>query len=819
MIRKLTGRWMMRRAESTDPLAEAALADHWIEAAVPGCVHLDLMDAEIIPDPFYGFNDQDVDWVARANWLYRREFDCPAELLERRRTELVFEGLDTFAIVHLNGQELGRADNMFRCWRFDVTGLLKEESNELLVLFEPARTRGDALREADEVHLSTWFGGSRIYVRKAQYASGWDWGPDLNTMGLWRPAYLEAHEKGRLLDVHAWAEWDEPASPLLHVEVELEAYEAGRVELAVEVTGDDARLTAQVTEAVSEGRNELSVSLRIEEPRLWWPAGGGPQALYTVTVTAELAGEEASRSLKTGLRRVELVREKDEEGESFVFHVNGEPVFCRGANWVPADSFLPRVGPEDYEELLQRAADANMNMIRVWGGGIYEDDRFYEICDRLGLMVWQDFMLACATYPEHLDGWRENVSQEAQQAVRRLRNHPCVVLWCGNNECQMLAARRQAPPHEQVCEQMLPELCARLDPSRPYWPGSPFGGEDPNSPSEGDQHHWGAWWQWESPEAQRNYRGRFISEYGLQAPPSLETVRRYIPSSGHYVQSRVMEHHNRAWQGTERLYRHLSAMFRVPAEFEDTVYLMQLTQGEAVKAGAEYWRSRKFRTAGALVWQLNDCWPAVSWAALDYAHRPKALYYYARRFFNPVLPVIDFRDGRFTVGVVNDRPEEFRGQLVCGFSWLSGDPVWGERQEVTVQANSVAGALTKPRDELDVLDPTKQYFWVRLIEDDAELGRNAWFLAPYKHVRFQPPEWEIEVESASPRRHTVRLTTTGGFAKGVWLRAEGVEAEFSDNYFDVFPEVPVEVEVSTRADLKPDALHRRLRVRTVADAR
>ncbi|MFO8009147.1 MAG: glycoside hydrolase family 2 protein [Candidatus Brocadiia bacterium] len=819
MIQKLTGKWLMRRAESADPLTEVAAADHWTEATVPGCVHLDLIDAEVIPDPFYGFNDQTVAWVADANWLYRREFDCPAEILDKNRTELVFEGLDTFATVHLNGQELGRPDNMFRRWRYDVTGLLKPEGNELLVLFESARTRGDALREADEIELTTWFGGSRIYVRKAQYASGWDWGPDLNTMGVWQPVYLEAHDKGRLLDVCARTEWDEPDRPMLHVDVELEAYESGEVALAVAVTGDDTRLTAQTTEDVAEGRSQLSVSLRIEEPHLWWPAGMGPQALYTVNVTADLGGEELSRSLRTGLRRVELVREEDEEGESFVFHVNGEPVFCRGANWVPADSFLPRVGAEDYEALLGRAAEANMNMIRVWGGGIYEDDEFYELCDRLGLMVWQDFMLACATYPEHLDEWRENVRQEAEQVVRRLRNHPCVVLWCGNNECQMLAGRLDAPPHEQVCEQMLPELCARLDPTRPYWPGSPYGEEDANSPGEGDQHNWSAWWGWQSPEAQRDYSGRFISEYGLQAPPSLETVRRYIPSSGHHVQSRVMEHHNRAGQGTERLYRHLSAMFRVPAEFEDTVYLMQLTQGEAVKLGAEHWRSRKFRTAGALVWQLSDCWPAVSWAALDYMHRPKALHYYTRRFFSPVLPAIDLRDDQFAVRIVNDRPSDFHGQLICGFSWINGDPVWGEREEVDVTANSVLTACRKPIEELRVLDPTQQYFWVRLMEDGAEVARNAWFLVPYKHVRFQPPDWEIEIESESPREHVVELTAAGSFAKGVWLRLEGVEAGFSDNYFDAFPEVPVQVRVSTQADLQPDGLHRRLRVRSVADVR
>ncbi len=810
----LTGTWQVREAETTDVSAESAGTGDWMDARVPGCIHLDLLRNERIPDPFYGFNDLEVQWVADANWLYRLSFECSEELLKKEKVELVGEGLDTFAEVVLNGTSLGGTNNMFRRWRWDVGGLLEQEDNELLILFESPRKRCDALAAEDDADLGALFGGNRVYARKAQYASGWDWGPDLNTSGIWRPIYLEGFDTARLADIRACADWEQPGAPLLRVEARVEALASRPAELKVSLTGEDGTRREAAAVDLVEGDNVLSAELDIENPLLWWPRGMGPQNLYELEATVKLENGDLSATRTIGLRRVELVRESDEEGESFHFRINGEPVFCRGANWVPADSFLPRLETADYRRLLERAAEANMNMLRVWGGGIYERDDFYDICDRLGIMVWQDFMMACAAYPEHLEEFRENLRTEAEQTVRRLRSHPSLVLWCGNNECQSLFGAGAA--EEGIYEHLLPAICAELDPTRPYWPGSPYGGEDPNSPYCGDQHYWRPWWGWAGADEQVNFPGRFVSEFGFQAPPPLKTIRSYIPSGGHHMQSRVMEHHNRAGGATGRLFKLLAEKFRVPADFEDVVYLMQLTQAENVKTGVDAWRARKFRTGGALFWQLNDCWPATSWSAIDYGGRPKALHHYARRFFAPVTALIEHRGGRFEVKVVNDRPEDFRGELVCGFGRLNGDQSWTERADLEVAANTVQTALARTEEELGVSEPERSYFWCRLIEGEDEIGRDACFPVPYKHVDFPVPEWQVEADPLGAGEYALRISNWC-FAKGVWLRLSGVDAEFSDNFFDVFPELPAEVRVATEADLSSEELLRRLSIRCVAD--
>ncbi len=820
MIEDLSGAWEVRRAASTDVLEEAGADGEWLGAEVPGCVHLDLMRADQIPDPFYGFNDLQVQWVAEAHWLYRRTFDCPKELRNMRAIELVCKGLDTFAQVFLNGKEVGRADNMFREWRWDVTGMPNAKGNELLVLFESPNQAGDALlAEHGPLPVRAGVDPRRTYIRKAQCASGWDWGPSLNTCGIWRLIHLEGHGAGRISDVCVRVDWADPKVPVVKVAVELQAGESCAARIGAQLAGFGHTATARCSPKLKPGGNLAELSIAVKDPQLWWPAGFGPQNLYQLTVSAKLNDEEVdSVSLNVGLRQAELRREKDEEGESFVICVNGEPVFCRGADWIPADSFIPRATREKYESLLQKAADANMNMLRVWGGGIYEQDELYDACDRLGIMVWQDFMFACAGYPDRLDWFRQSVRAEAECNVRRLRNHPCVMLWCGCNENQMFYEREGDWPGRRLYEEVLPEVCEELDPTRPYWPGSPYGGRHPNAETEGNQHFWDPWYAWEHADVQRNYNGRFISEFGFEAPPAPETIRDYIPAGGHELLSRAMEHHNRCYAGTERMLRHLGSFFRLPASFVDVVYLLQLTQAEAIKIGVEHWRSRKFLTAGTLFWQFNDCWPGTSWSCVDYEHRPKALYYYARRFFAPVLPVIERRDGTFTVRVVNDRREDFKGELICGFGSLRGDQHWVQRRAISIPANAVAVAQQKSEDGLDLTEPERRYFWCRLIEGTEEIARNSHMLLPYKHMEFEPPEWEVWVEKEDECRFALNIGNSG-FAKGVWLREEGIEAEFSDNFFDLFPEVHVRVRLKTASDMSAGEVHRRLRVRSAVEAR
>jgi len=822
MRKNLSGKWSFRKATGTDVAALAQEREGWLKADVPGCVHLDLMEAGRIPDPFYGLNELEVQWVEREDWLYRRRFRCDDALLRQDRIELVCEGLDTFATVYLNGTQIGRADNMFRRWRWDVKQLLKEGENELLILFHSSSRICEELeRENGKLPVALEY-SPRVYARMVGYATEWDWAPRLITCGVWRPIYLEAYTGGRIADVFTPVDWTDTDKPLLRLTVEVEALEAGTATLTAELRRDGTSQTVELASDVKAGTNVLKAEIVIEKPALWWPAGYGEQNLYELLVSGTVNGHPLQETKTTiGLRRVELRREKDEQGESFIFYINGEPIFCKGANWAPADSFLPRLTPQRYEELVRKAVEANMNMFRVNGVGIYEANEFYDACDRLGVMVWQDFTFTCACYPDHLDWFCQSVRSEAEDNVRRLRNHPSLVLWCGNNEnhwgFQSWWKGLDRFPGEKIYHQILPEVVERLDGTRPYWPGSPYGGEDPNGTSHGDQHSWHVWFGWADPEEYRAHDGRFVSEFGLQAPPALETIRAYIPSSARHLQSRVMEHHNKETEGTQRCYRYLAAFFRIPAGFEDTVYLMQLAQGEALKIGAEHWRLRKFATAGALFWQLNDCWPVSSWSCLDWCMRPKALYYYARRFFAPVLAAIEPRGDKVHIGVVNDLTEEFSGKLVYGLGRVDGQDVWVEEKEINVPPNAVLDGVVKDKSELGLSDPTIEYLWCRLLDNNQEVSRNTHFFKRFKHVALPREGFEVEVAKTGGRLFALQLQCPV-FAKGVWLRAEGLEAQFEDNYFDLLPHVPVRLKVTTPVDMEADELKRRLLIRTAADA-
>ncbi len=819
MILELGGSWSVRRATGLEPLAAARRRKGWLEARVPGCVHLDLMAAGQIPDPFYGLNELDVQWVEAEDWLYRRTFQCAAELKKAERVDLVCEGLDTFATVLVNGRQAGKADNMFCRWRWDVTRLIREGKNELLVHFLSSSGVGRSLMEKHGALPAVGEPG-RVYVRKAQYATGWDWGPRLSTCGIWRPIYLDAWSGARIADLHAPVDWSDPKRPVLRLRVELEALR--QLEAALEAELRDGRTVAraELGGRLRAGKNVLRADMSVPRPRLWWPLGHGEQNLYELRLAGTAGGAALEgRTLRVGLRRVELRRQKDRDGESFVLHVNGRPVFCRGANWAPADSFLPRLSGPAYEALVRRAADANMNMLRVWGGGVYEADQFYDACDRLGIMVWQEFAFACACYPDNLGWFIESVRREAQDNVRRLRNHPSLVLWCGNNENHWgWHDWWNKPPvwGERIYHELLPSVCAELDPDRPYWPGSPYGGERPNSPQAGDQHFWDVWFNWLPADHYRTQNGRFVSEFGMQAPPALDTIREYIPAAQRHMQSRGMVHHNKCGLGTERLYRYLAEFFRIPARFEDTVYLMQLVQGEVLKLGVEHWRARKFRTAGALFWQLNDCWPVTSWSCVDSRLRPKALWYYARRFFAPVLVAPGRGEAGMCTTIVSDLPERFQGMLVCGLSDVDGDRVWSADIKVDVPANGVEQFVVRKQKDLQLKDPAREFFWCRLLRGNELVSANSLFFAPYRQVALPAVEWQVDVRQAGERCFEVTLESNA-FAKGAWLRLEGMEAEFEDNYFDALASVPVTVRLRTPQDVPAEAVARRLLIRTVGD--
>ncbi|HEX8293121.1 MAG TPA: glycoside hydrolase family 2 TIM barrel-domain containing protein, partial [Pyrinomonadaceae bacterium] len=652
--------------------------EEWRKATVPGSVHTDLLANRLIEDPFYRDNEPKLQWVGKADWEYRTTFDAPAALLRRRHVELVFEGLDTYATVYLNDRPVLAADNMFRTWRVDAKGALKAGANTLRVVFRSPvneilprmKTLGYELPAVNDQGEKT-----SPHTRKAPYQYGWDWGPRFVTCGVWKPARLEAWDDARIdnLRVNLLRLDDKMAVLTVHAAVVSSVETEAALELYAPDAGDSA--PARVSRVrLRKGENLASGVVAIAKPERWWPAGMGRQRLYSLKARLLVGGVRRDEAAtRVGLRTVELRQQPDAAGKSFAFVVNGVPVFAKGANWIPADSFPERVTRERYRRLLESARDANMNMLRVWGGGYYEADEFYELCDELGIMVWQDFMFACSMYPGD-EQFLESVRAEATDNVRRLRNHPSVVLWCGNNEVetawQHWGWKERLPAklwddYKKIFHGVLPEVVAREDPSRPYWPSSPSSNLEDDSDSQrvGDIHYWEVWHASKPFDYYERQRPRFMSEYGFQSFPLIETVRAYTLPADHDIQSPVMLAHQKHPRGNQLIREYMLRDFPEPKDFESFLYASQVLQAEGIRVGAEHLRRLMPHNMGSLYWQLDDCWPVASWSSVDYFGRWKALQYYARRFYAPVLLSPHVEGGEVRLYVVSDRAEPLRAGL------------------------------------------------------------------------------------------------------------------------------------------------------------
>ncbi|MGW0605294.1 glycoside hydrolase family 2 protein [Streptomyces sp. NPDC002640] len=684
------------------------LADGWsldhdghpLPAQVPGCVHTDLLAAGVVPDPYLGLNEKEVAWVGRRAWRYTRDL-APQETAAGgpyERTDLVFDGLDTAAVIGLDGQELGRTRNMHRRYRFDVTG----RHGLLEVAFTSAYDEAAAVRETTGERPNVYPEPFQ-YIRKMACSFGWDWGPTLVTAGMWRPVRLERWSTARLARVR----------PLVTVRDGV-----GRVELHVDVErterGADRRLAVRahlggVHASTTVDGNTAVLTLEVPGVELWWPRGYGEQHLYDLHVTlaeegAEPDGQAAapldSWTRRTGFRDVVLDRAPDEHGTRFTFVVNGVPVFVRGVNWIPDDVFPSRVTPGRYRARLRQAAEAGVDLVRVWGGGIYEDDAFYETCDELGLMVWQDFLFACAAYPEE-QPLRSEVEAEARDNVVRLMPHPSLVLWNGNNE-NLWGFRDWGWEPELDGDSwgggyyldLLPRVVAALDPTRAYTPGSPWSGSwdhHPNEPAHGTHHSWEVWNRRDHAEY-RDTVPRFVAEFGWQAPPTVATLRRALPGEDLAPDSPGMLHHQKAEDGNGKLHRGLERHFAPPrGDFDRWHYLTQVMQARAVAAGIEHWRSHWPVCAGTVVWQLNDCWPVTSWAAVDGDGRPKPLHHELRRVYADRLVTLHPGDGAGgpVLAVINQSAEPWTTSVTLRRLRADGATIAERVLDVTVAPRAV----------------------------------------------------------------------------------------------------------------------------------
>ncbi len=819
----LGGSWRLREAGSKD----------FVAATVPGSVHTDLLAAGLIPEPFYRDNEARVEWVQDRDWIYSREFQVPADMLRRDRVLLVCEGLDTLAEVRLNGRLLGKTEDMFRTWEFDAKPALRRGRNVVEVRFNstvPYITARHRRRPVPQ-----WRGPEKPlagsnYIRKEQCNYGWDWGPHMVTCGIWRPIRLLAFDAARISDVHVLQDHARRGAVGLEVRVAAETAGALRA-LAARVTVLLGRKTVARTEvALKSGRGEARLSVR--DPQLWWPNGMGAQPLYHVVVELlDGAGRALDTAVRrTGLRTLRLVRRRDKVGETFHFEANGVPFFAKGANWIPADVFAARVTSEKLRGLVADAAAANMNMLRVWGGGVYEEDAFYDACDELGVCIWQDFMFACAAYPTFDRAWMRNVEAEARDNVGRIRHHPCMALWCGNNEIEQGLAKPKWTErsmswrdYSKLFDRLLKKVVGELDPQGNYWPGSPHSPhgdrEDHKNPRWGDAHLWDVWHGRKPFEWYRDQKHRFISEFGFQSFPEPKTVRGYTVPADRNVTSFVMEHHQRNRVGNALIMTYMLDWFRLPKDFESTLWLSQILQGIGMKYALEGWRRNMPVTMGALYWQLNDCWPVASWSSIDGPGRWKALHYLAKRFNAPLLVtgVEDVAAGTVEVHVTNDG----LAPVAAGLRWTLTDAAGKTLAKSELAIRAKANANTRVA-VLDVKKPVEAagarnaLLWLELFVAGRKVSENIVTFARPKHIELADPKISTEVKPAKDGSSEVTLRTERP-ALWAWLELEGLDARLSDNFVHLRPGAATKVTIRPARNISAAELRRRLVVRSLVD--
>ena len=786
----------------------------WNVAAVPGTVHTDLLALGKIEDPYYRLNEHDVQWIDKENWEYKTTFILEKQELSKQHMELDFEGLDTYAKVFLNDSLILETDNMFRQYSVDVKNKLLLGENTLRVLLESPISIGlqkyDALdyqipvsnNDLAEIGQVEQAKRVSVFSRKAGYHFGWDWGPRLVTSGIWKPVKLKSWDKFKIEDVFIKQQLENNKANLVaHVEVMSDLDNENESEFSIFVN-DSLVKTATVT--LLKGKNALKLPFEIENPKLWWPNGMGEQYLYNVNVSLSSKGLKHDKAHRIGLRTVEVVREPDSIGHSFYFKVNGHPVFMKGANYIPQDVFITRADSTNYKHILSSAKDAHMNMIRVWGGGFYENKQFYDLCDEKGLLVWQDFMFACAMFPGD-DAFLENVRQEAIDNVKRLRNHASIALWCGNNEIlsawedwgwkkKETAKQSKAvadvlwKAYDDIFHKVLNDVVAEYDSDRLYWPSSPgstFG--EKQTYESGDAHYWDVWWG-KKPFTEYNVMvPRFMSEFGFQSFPVLSSVKRYAEPEDFDIYSEVMTSHQRSSIGNETIEEYMLRHYKKPNDFEHFLYVSQLLQAHGIKVGVEAHRRNRARCMGSLYWQINDCWPVASWSSIDYYGKWKALHYAIKKSFDTYLISHDEEKGNMNFYVVSDALKDVEGILKIQIVDFEGEVIKTIREKITIAANTSIKQLSlKASKFLKKVDKDKVVLNIELLSADGTkvLADNLLYLTAFKNLKLPKPN--ISLSTVEHKDYVEITLQTDKLAKNVFVVTDS-EDNFSDNFFDMLP--------------------------------
>ena len=822
-----------------------ARLSNWYPATVPGVVHTDLMDNKIIEDPFFRLNERGMQWIDKEDWIYQTTFQLTPEMMGRENIDLIFKGLDTYADVYLNEKKILEANNMFREWKTSIKPDLKPGENVLKIYFHsPIKVdipKWDALPYQYEAGNDQSENGGvfnkkvSVFARKAGYHYGWDWGPRLVTSGIWRPVYVEAWDNARINDVFIRQPEVSKSRASLIGEVEILAdkeIDQANVTITEAASG---RVLAGQTVSLQKGINKISLPFSIKSPKLWWSNGLGEPHLYSFRTDLTVNNQTSDAwTEEVGLRSLKIINRPDKDGKTFYVELNGIPVFAKGANYIPQDNFLPRVTPGQYEKTILDAANANMNMLRIWGGGTYESDLFYQLCDRYGILVWQDFMFACSLYPAEGE-LLENIRQEAIDNVKRLRNHACIALWCGNNECNdawfnwgwQKRYKAQNPEYEQkIWKQFndqynvtLPQVVEEYAPESFYWPSSPFGRYDGGSDDRnGDRHYWEVWHGKKPIEMYNKERSRFFSEYGFQSFPEFESVKRYAPRQEDWdIYSEVMMSHQRGgMHANELIETYLLNEYRKPRNFEAFLYMNHVLQGDAIKTAIEAHRRDMPYCMGTLFWQHNDCWPVASWASRDYYGRWKAQHYFARKAYRDILvsPIAD-EDGQLKVQIVSDRHKACNGRLEVKVMKLTGEVLNSYKRNVIVDANSSKALFSVPLDEaLKGVRKEDVFIHAVLLTDKGNSNyTNNYFLVKQKEVNYPKAQLATSVQ---PIEGGFEVTlSSDNFARAVFIATGDANSSFSDNYFDILPGSSVKVEVYT--DLPLATFEKQLKVVSLSD--
>ena len=805
----LTSNWMFRKVGDTTG---------WMPATVPGCVHTDLLANNIIPDPFYGDNEKLVQWVEREDWEYKTTFYIDRKFIKQETIEINFEGLDTYADVYINDSLVLNADNMFVEWNRFVNRYLKKGENTLYIRFNSSVRVGKELMNNYPIKLP---GEERVFTRKAQYHYGWDWGPRLVTCGIWKPVKLRAYDFETYIETASVI-----PGKVIHdsVIVDLELVsgigypELGKYSITLINKNNGAEIPQISQDCYGEG---CKIQFVIHHPEIWWCNGSGEQPLYTIEVVVKRKKHIIDKfDVTFAIRNIALKQITDGYGKSFSFELNGSPIFIKGANYIPLHSFPSSLQKEDYRKILTEAKNMNMNMIRVWGGGIYEPDYFYELCDSLGILVWQDYMFACAMYPFH-----ENINSyvdEIRYQTRRINKNGSVALWCGNNEnfegWNNWGWQKQFGYSESDSQKIWLENLefftgtipneTRYENVKNYHPSSPtHGWGRVESLTEGDCHYWGVWWGKEPFEKYNEKIPRFMSEYGFQAMPAFNSFKQFIPADELDLNSVSVKNHQKHPVGYETIDAYLLRDYKRPNNFEDYIYVSQLLQARGMEIAIEAHRRNMPYCMGTLFWQLNDCWPVTSWSSIDYYGNRKASYYTVKEKYKPVMISVIRENDTIKTYLVNDNSYNIEAQLV--YTLLSADGKIIENKTQVVQLSAVSSQLYASVNQNLLLkeeSAAQTLLHITIKQKDSLLAETIYNFLPPKDLILKVPQFTLNVDEKNNR-----ITISSNvYAKNVYLYTAGQELKLSDNFFDLLPSAPKEISLQ---EIYPGELQGKIRIK------